>query len=59
MAKKTKLKPEDIIRRTESNRLVKFGDPFGEEVVDDLGDPQKEAELALKLQERAAELLER
>jgi hypothetical protein len=39
--------------------VVTFGDPFGEQIYVNLGNPDKEAELALKLQERAAELLDR
>jgi len=40
-------------------RYLDIHDPFGNTTRVDLGDPDKEAALALKLQEKAAELLER
>jgi len=40
-------------------RYLDIHDPFGNKTIINLGDPDKEAALALKLQERAAELLDR
>jgi hypothetical protein len=42
-----------------TSHRIDFTDPFGKKHVVDLGDPEKEAELALKPQEKAEELPER
>lgn len=52
-------KIRDFLEGRHEKRYLDLHDPFGNKTRIDLGDPEKEAALALKLQEKAAELLER
>ena len=51
-------KIDKLLKGQQEKRYLDINDPFGNKTVIDLGDPDKEAALALKLQEKAAELLE-
>ncbi len=52
-------KIEKFLKGRHEKRYLDLNDPFGNKYVINLGDPEKEAGLALKLQENAAALLEK
>jgi len=52
-------KIDKFLKGQHEKRYLDIHDLFGNKTTIDLGDPEKEAALALKLQEKAAELLDR
>ena len=52
-------KIDKFLKGQHEKRYLDIHDPFGNKTIINLGDPDKEAALALKLQEKAAELLEK
>jgi len=52
-------KIDKFLKGQHEKRYLDLNDPFGNKTIINLGDPDKEAALALKLQEKAAELLEK
>ncbi|MAF82997.1 MAG: hypothetical protein CL797_02725 [Chromatiales bacterium] len=52
-------KIQNFLEGRSEKRYLDINDAFGNKTIINLGDPEKEAALALKLQEKAAELLER